>query len=507
MSVGGSSAGFAAVDEFGAEDEGLDEFLDGLEVAKICEVGVGEVEVFFGLIGGGVALVDFLEELGDEGGEEFVVYGAGFDAFLFELRFPIGEAVVDDGLVAVAFFAMLADGVGDDFHLVFTAGFVDVGFLSLVVFMLDDLLAPFLHVAVEEGDAALDLSWVVAEVEPLAFAEADEFLVAHTGFLVPAHGVENDRRFFLAGVGGVEGGFFGVAFFCGFDDEGFEAGEVGLVAAAVDVGEDGFDEGVEVFFAGCEGGVVAVLGGHEFSEGGEVAIVPFGQIFRHVSGGVFGVGEHREQMAAVEGSGVVVADPGVGGEEEGVGEVNSAVVVADDGLALAVDGFVGLVVEELVELGVEDELADEPAPVGGGGGEVGIVAGEELVVIEVVAEVGHAEFVLEFRGVMLTEFGGGPCDKVGAFGLAGLVLFLGGHFLEVELLLDFIEEGEAGVEGEGGEVVEADVAFAGAVAMAIEAVVLEEVAGLRRDLESIGPTGPEKGQQKKGSHSHRKEGC
>ncbi|MFT7172391.1 MAG: hypothetical protein ACI9NQ_000602 [Paracoccaceae bacterium] len=158
MCVCFAGAEFAAIDEFGAEDEGLDEFLDGLEVAQVFEVGIGEGRVFMGFVWGGLAVVDFLEELGDEGGDEFVICGAGLEAFLFELLFPFGEAVVDDGLVAVAFYAVLADGVGDDFHLGFVAWFVEVGFVFFVVAMLGDLGAPFFHVSSEEGDAGLDLS-------------------------------------------------------------------------------------------------------------------------------------------------------------------------------------------------------------------------------------------------------------------------------------------------------------------------------------------------------------
>jgi hypothetical protein len=105
------------------------------------------------------------------------------------------------------------------------------------------------------------------------------------------------------------------------------------------------------------------------------------------------------------------------------------------------------------------------------------------------------------------EFGGGPGDEGGAFGLGRLVLLLGGHFLEVELLLDFVKEVKTGVEGERWEVVEADVAFGGAVFVAIEAVVFEEIGGLRRDLESFGAWGPEEGEEEDQAHSHRKEGC
>lgn len=38
---------------------------------------------------------------------------------------------------------------------------------------------------------------------------------------------------------------------------------------------------------------MVILGGHEGGEGREVAFVAFGQGFRHVSGGIFGVGDHR----------------------------------------------------------------------------------------------------------------------------------------------------------------------------------------------------------------------
>ncbi|MFT7172390.1 MAG: hypothetical protein ACI9NQ_000601 [Paracoccaceae bacterium] len=88
----------------------------------------------------------------------------------------------------------------------------------------------------------------MAKVEPLAFAEVDELLVAHAGFLVAAHGAEYDDEFVATGVGGVEGGFFGFALGSGFDDERLEAGEEGVVATAVDLDEDGFDKGVEVVF-------------------------------------------------------------------------------------------------------------------------------------------------------------------------------------------------------------------------------------------------------------------
>ena len=116
--------------------------------------------------------------------------------------------------------------------------------------------------------------------------------------------------------------------------------------------------------------------GHDRGESGEVVPVSPSKMISHVFRGVFRVGQHGQEMSAVEGGGVVVADSGIGGEKERVCEVYAAVVVADDILAFPVDCLERLVFQNTVELGVENKLADEPTSFWGEGFKVGVFSGE-----------------------------------------------------------------------------------------------------------------------------------
>ena len=365
------------IDEFGSKNEGLNELLNSMHVAQVGEVVFSERKILGSLFGGGGTFVNVSEEFCDESGDHFVIGGSSLKTSLFKLLLPIRHAFVDDRLVKVTFFPVLADGAGDDFHLGFTVRLVDEWFVFFIVAMLLDLTTPLFHVAAEEGDPGLDLSGVVSEVEPLALALFDELFVIVASFFQTPHGSENEHQFIASRIGSMEGGFFYLTLRSGFlHDDLFEAGEQGLVLAAIDIDEDGLDEAVEISAAGFEDAVMPVLFRHEGGEGGEVTFVPLGQVFRHLNGSIFGVGDHRQEVTTIESGGIVVANSGVGGEEEGIGQVNASIVVANDGLTFAIDGFDGLVIEELVEFGIEDELADEPTSIGSVGFEVGIISGE-----------------------------------------------------------------------------------------------------------------------------------
>ena len=190
-------------------------------------------------------------------------------------------------------------------------------------------------------------------------------------------------------------------------------------------------------------------------------------------------------MSSVQGGGVVVTNSGVGGEEEGIGEVNAAVVVADDKFTFSINGFEGFVIEEFVELGVEDKFANEPAAIGCEGFEVGVVAGEKLLVIDVVAILGHAKFVLQLRGVVFFKFAGNPRDQFRPLIPGGLVFFRRRHFFKVKLLLHLVEEIEACVESQIGKGIQANISLAGAVFVAVDTIILDQVGCLRCQRELV----------------------
>jgi hypothetical protein len=82
--------------------------------------------------------------------------------------------------------------------------------------------------------------------------------------------------------------------------------------------------------------------------------------------------------------------------------VESHAVVGDDLLAGAIDGSRAFVVGELVGHIVEDEFADQPAPVTGETGKVGEFTRKESLMIEVVCELGALQFFPRFGSVVLS---------------------------------------------------------------------------------------------------------
>ena len=104
---------------------------------------------------------------------------------------------------------------------------------------------------------------------------------------------------------------------------------------------------------------------------------------------------------------------------------------------------------------------------------------------ERVPEVRHAEFVFELGGVVFFKLIRDPANERSSFNFAGLFFLFGGHLLEVELLLHFIEKIESGVEFEFGQIVETEITLFSAILVTGIAIVLQEVGGFFRDFKII----------------------
>jgi len=93
-----------------------------------------------------------------------------------------------------------------------------------------------------------------------------------------------------------------------------------------------------------------------------------------VGGSVLGIGEHGQKMTAVEGGISIVAHACVRGEEKWVGQIHATVILTDDIFPFTINCFKWLVVEDTIQLGIENELADEPSPFRGKGLEVLVIS-------------------------------------------------------------------------------------------------------------------------------------
>ena len=114
---------------------------------------------------------------------------------------------------------------------------------------------------------------------------------------------------------------------------------------------------------------------HQGSRRGKVTLIAPREI-DHVIRRFFGVGDHGEQMPAIQSGIGVISHPGISGQEERVGKIHPAVVVANHRLSFPVDGLIGTVIEELVKFGIEDELADQPTTIRSEGLLVGVLSRE-----------------------------------------------------------------------------------------------------------------------------------
>ena len=127
---------------------------------------------------------------------------------------------------------------------------------------------------------------------------------------------------------------------------------------------------------------------------------------RHVGSDLLGVGDHRQQVAAGKRGGVVITHTDIAWQQEGVGNAlpqvmaaepfaNIDAVVADDVHLYAINRSNARMVNQVIDLGIEDELTDQPAAVASEAFQMCILPGEQLVVINVVAKFRPFKFLFQ----------------------------------------------------------------------------------------------------------------
>jgi hypothetical protein len=346
-----------------------------------------------------------------------------------------------------------------------------------VIAMLHNLTAPLLHVAVHERDPCFNLPLIVAEVEPLPLTLLDELGIRAALLLMPPHGTEDQDQLGISRMCGMKWCLFGL--FPARPGMGRLARHPdkfrhqGIVLVRVEIDQHPLDKLVQEVLTGSEDGIVLILFRHDRLHRRQIAPNPLGQI-HHVRGRLLRIGDHRQQMTSIQRGCIVIAHPGVGRQEEGIGQIHTPVVVADDTPPHAVNRLGGTVIQDAVEPRIEDELANQPAPIFREPLDIPVVAGKQFIVIDLVSELRLAQLVLQLRGIVLPQLTGNPSDQGRSLRLAGLTLFLlRRHLLEDQLLLRLIEQIKPGIERQVTQVVQADVPLLRAVFMTGEAVVLQ----------------------------------
>ena len=132
---------------------------------------------------------------------------------------------------------------------------------------------------------------------------------------------------------------------------------------------------------------------HEAMHGGVVRLDRL--LRRHVPGNLLGIGDHGQQVTACEHRIVVVTHADIRRQQEGIGntlpqrssatagtQVNA--IVTDDSHPLAIDGSHPYMVNQFIDLGIENKLANQPASVVGESTFLFMVTGKQLVVINVI---------------------------------------------------------------------------------------------------------------------------
>ena len=93
------------------------------------------------------------------------------------------------------------------------------------------------------------------------------------------------------------------------------------------------------------------------------------------------------------------------GSRKGIGQAEVLnLVAAQQRDVLPVPFAIGGVLQHPLEFRIEDVFADQPAAVIGESGQILVFAGEQLLMIHVIAELGLLQFVLQGRGMVQRQF-------------------------------------------------------------------------------------------------------
>ena len=162
-------AKFISVNKFRPKNQCLQEFLNGLSVGHLVEIRAGELTKRLNLFRGRESFQNELKTLIVQSQQLILCRRSRFLQGLLKLGGPLPNALFDDGRVAILGLPLGEDGCRNDVPFFFRRLSVVKRFVFFRVTMLFDHSFPFHHVILKEGDAGLNLPWIVAKVEPLLF--------------------------------------------------------------------------------------------------------------------------------------------------------------------------------------------------------------------------------------------------------------------------------------------------------------------------------------------------
>ena len=164
-------------------------------------------------------------------------------------------------------------------------------------------------------------------------------------------------------------------------------------------------------------------------------------------GDPLGVAHHRQQVTSRKRFLAVVPNTDLLGQEEGISDGATELVavlglrapvdpaVTTDIVRVSVDFPGRLVIQKTIRLLAKDILADHPATVVGVSREIGMLAGEELLMLNDVAEFKPLKFLGERLGRITRQLAVQPLHQDLAFSFAGLLGLLRRHVFKMNRLL------------------------------------------------------------------------
>ena len=167
------------------------------------------------------------------------------------------------------------------------------------------------------------------------------------------------------------------------------------------------------------------------------------------------------------------------GQEKGVGQRNARQPLAADHfkpfLPPVCHCFIS---KDALELGIEEELADQPAAIGGVGGHILVFAGEELLVINIVSVFGLLQFTFQGGGPVNAQLSRDNPQNGFPLFLVGLTLVFRRHVLEINLLLHAIQQLQALGCFQTRQVVQLDISFLHVLVVTGVAVGFQNLGGV-----------------------------
>ncbi len=182
-------------------------------------------------------------------------------------------------------------------------------------------------------------------------------------------------------------------------------------------------------------------------------------------------------MPAIERGVRVIANPRIGRQQKRVGQIDPPVVIANDEFPFAVDRLKWRVVQQLIELGIEDVLTNQPTTVVGIPFEIFVFAGKQLVVIHIVPIRWRSQLALQLGSIVFPKFSGNPLGKLFTFRCRRLLSLLGWHLSKEKMVLCHVQYFQSGINSHLRQVIEPHVTFTGLRPMTLDAIAFKNAGG------------------------------